>query len=179
MSGWCEGSEIEVRAYYDNLDEWNDISVQVTISIGVVISLTASFFIFCKKRSSQRPIFVTLQMLLQNSYWIIYQAYWILTLLEIEKTGPNLMKDGRIENSVQTVANLAFLVQDWLYTEKFLSSALTLPIVLDMIIQKGDQDERREKAIRIFKAVRISFYIILAIWFVTSMILISFTVRMA
>ena len=89
------------------------------------------------------------------------------------------MKDGRIENSVQTVANLAFLVQDWLYTEKFLSSALTLPIVLDMIVQKSDLDERREKAIRTFKAVRIIFYIILATWFATSMILISFTVRMA
>ena len=89
------------------------------------------------------------------------------------------MKDGRIENSVQTVANLAFLVQDWLYTEKFLSSALTLPIVLDMIVKKDDQDERRDKATQTFTAVRISFYILLAVWFVTSMILISFTVRMA
>ena len=77
MPDLCSGNSQEIQLFYDNLYHVDIIVVFILIALCALTSTIASLFIFCARSSDQRPLFVTLQMILLNLFWIIFLSYWI------------------------------------------------------------------------------------------------------
>ena len=58
-----------------NLLLWIDIAL--TMIMGIVASIT-TFYVYCKRRPEQRPLFVQVQLGLVHGTWIFMMSYFVL-----------------------------------------------------------------------------------------------------
>ena len=113
-------------------------------------------------------------MILLNLFWIIFLSYWI-TVAKADTD--RQMVDQRGQSSIATIGDLAFLLHDWLLTEKFLSASLMLPIVLEAIHAQKDIEELKQGVKLLYWVIKVSFYVILLAWLVTSLVKGGFIAR--
>ena len=152
------------------------IIISVLIVPGILTTISATLIIFCKVEKSQRPLFVTIQMILLNCYWTLYTVYWIIFCLS---STSERIHDTRLENSILTIGDACFLLHDWLLTEKFLYSCLMLPIVLDMVIKAKDPIVAKKNAICLLRVLQMTFYLLLSTYVLVTEILGGFNARMS
>ena len=82
-------------------------------------------------------------------------------------------------NMLATVADLFFILHDWVFTEQIFHASLTIPIVICLYkdVQRLQADAK--VAMKIRYAVNITFYLLTLTWFLISLINGKFIWRMA
>ena len=111
MPDWCDNGPSE--HYYDNLEVVHDDVMYALLASGVIVSVIATYLIFCTRNRNERPLFVTLQVILLNFFWILFIVYVFLEKhYGDDKT--------RLTNFFVSVADLCLSLHDWILTEKFL-----------------------------------------------------------
>ena len=146
MPDWCDHGPKE--HYYESLSAVSTYIMYVLLAAGVIVSVIATYLIFCMRDRTERPLFVSLQVILLNFFWILFIVYCYM-----EKNIKTEEGEGKVSNLVVTVADLFITVHDWLLTEKFLSSSLLLPVVLDMTLKGVDPSRAKKRAMCWFRVM--------------------------
>ena len=72
QTSWLHDSETQSMLL------WIDIAL--TIVMAIVASIT-TFYVYCKRRPEQRPLFVQVQLALVHGTWIFMMLYFVLEQL--------------------------------------------------------------------------------------------------
>ena len=97
-----------------------------------IVTWSASLYVFCAKKSEQRPLFVTIQMLFLNLFVICFALYFSTVW---GKEG--VLSQKKLGNLYATIGDTLFVIHDWLFTEQFLKTSLLLPVAFG----NYDQDD--------------------------------------
>ena len=117
------------------------IFVVVVFSVMSVISIVALVYIFSAKRSSERPFFVSLSMILLNLMLVCYIAFFAMVGEEsLQLSGFVIPKISWFSNMVAIIGNIFWLIHDWLYTEQYLSACFYMPIAISIFEDTEPED---------------------------------------
>ena len=90
----CQGNTEKIQSDLQDLSLLNSIVVTSLVFIQAVISLVSTIIIFSRRTCKEIPVFVTLQMICLNIFWLLWAPYCIHLIL----TESNVFQQNGIEN---------------------------------------------------------------------------------
>ena len=121
--------------FCESLTWWNLWIVLAFSVLAGIVTLAAAYYILFKLSAKERPLFVTYQTLLLICFSIPSMIYYSL-LISKYPAGQTWL-----QNILPTIADLCFILHDWIFTEEFLSASLRMPIAISMFKGKGEEQE--------------------------------------
>ena len=180
MGSLCSDSITENQSKLATLDQVNVIVILFFLAGCALVTVTATCYIFTRKNSDQRPLFVTLQMIFLNIFWMCFVVYFTSLFNNVFNTGGEIIEQEKIENMFATIGDTFFVIHDWLFTEQFLQSSLILPVAMDLLNQDDYlMKEQTKMASRVLCTARTAYYCMVVVWAVSSILTGLFVVRFA
>ena len=84
---FCDGSNSNIDESEHNLNIVNLYTCLTFTVLCAIATVASSIYIFCKRRGDQRPLFVTMQMVILNCFWISFMIYYAIL---VSQNGENI-----------------------------------------------------------------------------------------
>ena len=78
MGEFCAGGLYDIMDYYYNLYKVDIIIIYTITIVGCLMTTVVTFYMFYMKDKSERPAFVTWQIILVDVFWALFTVYWYL-----------------------------------------------------------------------------------------------------
>ena len=137
-----------------------------------ISTVATTVYLFGKRNSQQRPLFVTAQMVLLNLFWMVYLAYFaIMTKREIEEDEITnyeavFTEESFLAASFAATGDFVFLLHDWLFTEQYLAASLLMPIAVNVANEAQEAlDLQRKRAKQVIVYLNVVFYTLTLAWY--------------
>ena len=72
-------------------------------------------------------------MICLNIFWLCLAPYYYLVFRGFRDDNKEIAQQDIVSNFLATIADLAFVLHDWLFTEQIMMASLTMPIAIQMI----------------------------------------------
>lgn len=146
-----------------------------------IVSIMTTVYLFVGKSAKERPTFVTLQMvllLISNVFFSLVGTIYIID--EVRGTDDELTTPKATVQLLLSLADVFYIMHDWLLTEQLMMMSLTLPIATNFYKANDLEtlNKSRESAKKIRIITNIIIYSLIIIWFTGSLVTNLFIWRM-
>ena len=183
LGSLCDGTPDEIKAFMVKFESINCIVLFVFVGLCAVASLTATYYIFCNKNTEQRPLFVTLQMIFLNLFWLTMVGYFASMGTHTLRNHDPVSEQTKTENIIAALGDFWFIIHDWIFTEQYLSASLMMPAAIKMFEQEGSLkvnfEREKKKALVWIRLLNVTFYLLTISWLIVTSITGNFLWRMA
>ena len=175
----------------EKINYFERVSVEYVFPISffteLALSLIMTWYIFFKRNSSQRPIFVTLQfalLFLSNAFYctvtvlqlIKYEQFKDLDISKFQQI-PQYLQFLR-EHNPRTTLNILFTfgdlfvcLYDWILTEQLFLASLSLPTATCGLNENDESRARRKRSVKYaHRIANFVLYSLTASWFIITLI---------
>lgn len=73
-----------------------------------------------------------------------------------------------LRNLAYTITDLFCIMYDWIFFEQYITTGILMPAVANIFINIEQNEKKKIQAKRVIWLLRISFYLILLVWFIIS-----------
>lgn len=144
------------------------IVIFVLCSLTGLVSVGTTIFLFCRRSSEERPLFVTAQMIMLNLAWPCWLIYYTAVTHRMISEDTIIVKQTIWDNLFCSLGNFFFLIHDWLFIEQYINVSLVMPIAVRTINSNEDIVSEKAQARTLIVTASAVFYSLLIGWFILS-----------